>query len=127
MITRTFPIVVADDLAAMRDFYTGFLGFTAAYDSDWFIDLQSPGEPLLEIGVWVAGHELLPAGLAGPPQGVMIDVVVDDVDRSYADARDRALEILIELRDEPYGQRRFVTKDPAGTFVEVSTPIPMSS
>ncbi|WP_157683186.1 VOC family protein [Microlunatus soli] len=44
MITRTFPIVVADDLEAMRDFYTGFLGFTAAFDSDWFIDLQSPGE-----------------------------------------------------------------------------------
>lgn len=127
MITRTFPILVADDLDAMRDFYTGFLGFTAAFDSDWFIDLQSPREPLLEIGVWISGHQLLPPGLSGPPQGVLIDVVVDDVERCYAEARSRELAIAIELRDEPYGQRRFVTRDPAGTFVEVSTPIPMSA
>ncbi|WP_091519649.1 VOC family protein [Microlunatus soli] len=77
--------------------------------------------------MWVAGHPLLPPGLTGPPRGVLIDVVVEDVDRLYDDARRHGLEIAIELRDEAYGQRRFVTQDPAGTFVEVSTPIPMSA
>jgi len=122
MINRTFPIIAAEDFDAMRSFYVDFLGFRAVFDSDWFIDLQDPDQPLLEIAVWKSGHRLLPPGLSGPPQGVMIDVVVDDVDALYNAARERRLEILIELRNEPYGQRRFVTRDPAGTLIEISTP-----
>ncbi|HEY9291641.1 MAG TPA: VOC family protein [Microlunatus sp.] len=127
MITRTFPIIAADDLDAVKRFYIDFLGFRAVFDSDWFVDLQSPEEPLLEIGVWRADHELVPPGLSGPPRGVMIDVVVDDVDQVYAGAVRRDLEMIIALRNEPYGQRRFVTRDPAGTIVEISTPVPMTS
>ncbi|QDP96295.1 hypothetical protein FOE78_10645 [Microlunatus elymi] len=126
MIKRTFPIIAADDLEAVKQFYVDFLGFVAVFDSDWFIDLQASEEPLLEIGIWRADHDLVPPGLAGQPQGVMIDVVVDDVDQLYAEAGRRGLELIIELRDEPYGQRRFVTRDPAGTTVEVSTPIAMA-
>ena len=127
MINRTFPIIVAEDFDAMRSFYVDFLGFRAVFDSDWFIDLQDAEQPLLEIAIWKAGHRLLPPGLTGPSQGVMIDVVVDDVDAMYAAAQDRQVEILIELRDEPYGQRRFVTRDPAGTLIEVSTPIELEN
>jgi catechol 2,3-dioxygenase-like lactoylglutathione lyase family enzyme len=123
MINRTFPIIAADDLDATKRFYVELLGFDLVYDSDWFIDLQAPGNPLLEIAVWRADHELVPPGLAGPPKGVMIDVVVDDVDRIYAAATESGLQPVIELRDEPYGQRRFVVRDPAGTLVEISTPI----
>jgi uncharacterized glyoxalase superfamily protein PhnB len=97
------------------------------FDSDWFIDLQAPEQPLLEIGVWRADHHLVPTGLAGRAQGVMIDIVLDDVDQKYAEAGRRGLEMLIDLRNEPYGQRRFVTRDPAGTMIEISTPIPMAT
>ena len=127
MIKRTFPIITADDLEAVKGFYIDFLGFTAVFDSDWFVDLQAPEEPLLEIGVWWADHELVPPGVAGRPQGLLIDVVVDDVDQKYDEAGRRGMEMIIDLRNEPYGQRRFVTRDPAGTMVEISTPVAMAT
>ena len=38
--------------------------------------------------------------------------------------RGGGLPILQELRDEALGQRHFITKDPSGVLIDISTPIP---
>ena len=48
--------------------------------------------------------------------------VVDNVDDIHARAVVRGLPIVQPPRDEFYGQRRFLTRDPDGTLVDISSP-----
>lgn len=125
LITRVLPIILAEDVAKVRDFYVSLLGFEIAFDSDWFANLKAPGNEAAEIAIWQRDHDLVPPTIRGQGAGV-INFVVDDVDQVFAEAEQLGLPIILGLRDEPYGQRRFLTSDPAGTVVDVSTPIAMS-
>ena len=53
-----------------------------------------------------------------------ISVEVGDVDAVHAEAVERGLEIAYPLRDEPWGVRRFMLRDPSGTVVNVLSHIP---
>ncbi|MFC7625338.1 VOC family protein [Microlunatus sp. GCM10028923] len=90
-----------------------------------FANLKAPGNEAAELAIWQRDHELVPPTIRGQGAGV-INFVVDEVDQVFAEAEQLGLPIILGLRDEPYGQRRFLTSDPAGTVVDVSTPIAMS-
>lgn len=125
-ITRTLPIILSENLATTHDFYVELLGFATTFDSDWFVAMTAPSISGAEIAIWKRDHELIDPSMRHAPQGMIINVVVDDVDAVYAAAADAGFPILQELRDEGYGQRHFITKDPTGTLVDISTPIEMS-
>lgn len=57
---------------------------------------------------------------------LIISFEIDDVDQEYDRARSSKLPILLSLRDEPWGQRHFITRDPSGVLVDVIKPIPPS-
>ena len=46
------------------------------------------------------------------------------VDAVYADLRAAGLPILLDIRDEDFGQRHFITADPNGMLIDVIKPIP---
>jgi uncharacterized glyoxalase superfamily protein PhnB len=46
-------------------------------------------------------------------------VEVDDVDAVHARATEQGLEIVYPLRDEDWGVRRFMLREPSGTIVNV--------
>lgn len=126
-IRRVFLNILSDRLPETKDFYVGLLGFTVAFDSDWFINLQEPTQPLNELGIWKRDHELVPEEYRANPQGGILSFVVDDVDAAFADANDRGLKVIAPPRDLFYGQRSMLIEDPNGLLVDISTPIPMSS
>ncbi|WP_342039393.1 hypothetical protein [Gracilibacillus kekensis] len=50
---------------------------------------------------------------------------VEDVDVYYKRMiKDQELPLLLDIRDEPFGQRHFITEDPNGILVDVITIIP---
>jgi len=51
-----------------------------------------------------------------------VTFVVDDVDSMYEKALAMALPILQEPRNEFYGQRRCLVKDPAGCLIDICSP-----
>jgi uncharacterized glyoxalase superfamily protein PhnB len=48
-----------------------------------------------------------------------MSVEVDDVDAVHVKALARGIEILHPLTDEPWGVRRFFTRDPNGVVINV--------
>jgi uncharacterized glyoxalase superfamily protein PhnB len=48
-----------------------------------------------------------------------ISVEVDNVDEVHAGAVEQGLEIAYPLRDEEWGVRRFMLREPSGTIVNV--------
>jgi hypothetical protein len=53
------------------------------------------------------------------PAAPGISIEVDDVDAVHAGAVERGLEIAYPLRDEEWGVRRFMLREPGGTIVNV--------
>lgn len=121
MISRGFPTVLASDLPAMKAWYTGLLGWDTEFDSDWFVHLKAPDAPGVELGILAADHEIVPSGLAPSAMGVLLTIVVDDVDNVHDQAQRLGHEIVEAPRDLFYGQRRMILRDPVGMLVDVSS------
>jgi len=119
-IQRAFPNLAVDDLAASRAFYER-LGYRLRFESPWFVQLAAPGREGLELGLLRRDHPVVPEAARSAPAGVMLTVVVPDVDAAWRTLREAGVEILEPPRDLFYGQRRMVVRAPEGTAVDVSS------
>jgi catechol 2,3-dioxygenase-like lactoylglutathione lyase family enzyme len=116
-IRRANPNLLADDLAAAREFYACFLGFDVAMDEPGFMMFASPSNRTAQITVADRNTPALDRGVSE----ANVSVEVEDVDALHAEAVRRGLEIVYPLTDEPWGVRRFFVKDPDGTVINVVT------
>jgi catechol 2,3-dioxygenase-like lactoylglutathione lyase family enzyme len=106
-IRRAVPNIQSDDIAASSAFYAR-LGFEEVMNLGWVATTASPSNPTAQVNF--TGDD--PAGIHPD-----ISVEVEDVDAVYA--RMSGAEIVYELRDEPWGVRRFFVRDPNGKVVNV--------
>ena len=103
------PNIKSDRPGETRDFFTELLGFEVAMDMDWVVTLASPDNPSVQVTI-IANDDMAAPG---------ISVGVPDVDAVHAAAVERGLEIAYPLRDEDWGVRRFMLREPSGTLVNV--------
>jgi catechol 2,3-dioxygenase-like lactoylglutathione lyase family enzyme len=108
-ISRAVPNIRSDRPADTRDFFVDLFGFEVAMDLDWVMTLASPDDPAVQITI-ISGDDMAAPG---------ITVGVADVDAVHATAVERGFEIAYPLRDEEWGVRRFMLRDPSGTVVNV--------
>jgi len=103
------PNIRSDRPDDTRDFFVDLLGFEVAMDLGWVTTVASPENPSVQITI-VSGED---------PAAPGISVEVADVDAVHAKAVERGFEIAYSLRDEDWGVRRFMLRDPSGTTVNV--------
>ncbi|MEZ8143496.1 VOC family protein [Enterovibrio sp. FF113] len=119
---RILTNICSDDLQKSKEFYVELLGFNVKYDSDWYVQLCSPEDSEIEYGIIQRNHDLVPRDYQKPPTGMYVTFVVKDVDATYQTALTMGLPILQEPRNEFYGQRRFLVKDPNGCLIDICSP-----
>ncbi|HSM82732.1 MAG TPA: VOC family protein [Nodosilinea sp.] len=120
--SRIVTNICSDHLAESREFYIALLGFEVNYDSDWYVQLRCPTNTGIEFGIIQRDHELVPERYRFAPTGMYVTFVVDDVDAVYEQAKAMQLSIVQEPKNEFYGQRRFLTVDPNGCLLDISSP-----
>jgi uncharacterized glyoxalase superfamily protein PhnB len=108
-VTRAVPNIKSDRPAETRDFFVNLLGFDVAMDLGWVVTVASPENPSAQ--VTIIGND--------DPAAPGISVGVADVDAVHAEAVSRGFEIVYPLRDEEWGVRRFMLREPSGTVVNV--------
>ena len=118
-MTSLVPDICTDDLAASRDFYRDLLGFRTVFQNEWYVQMQMPGRPAVQIAFVQREHDSVPAPWRARPQGVLVTVELDDVDACHARARALGLAIVYPLVSEVWGQRHFMVADPDGLLVDV--------
>jgi len=121
-----YPVLMVDEVPAIADFYIRHFGFTALFEADWYVHLQSSADPAVNLAILHGDHATIPEVGRGRARGLLINFEVDDVDSEYARLKDAGLPILLDLRDEEFGQRHFITADPSGVLIDVIKPIPPS-
>ena len=108
-ISRAVPNIKSERATETRDFFVNLLGFEVAMDMGWVATLASPTNPSAQ--VTIIGND--------DPAAPGISVEVADVDAVYAKAVEQGLEITYPLRDEEWGVRRFMLREPSGVTVNV--------
>jgi uncharacterized glyoxalase superfamily protein PhnB len=121
--TQYYPVLMVDDVNDVSTFYQAHFSFRPLFESDWYVHLQSSENEAVNLAILHGDHETIPAAARGRVSGLLLNFEVENVDAVYEELRSRNLPILLPLRDEPFGQRHFITRDPSGVLIDVITPI----
>ncbi|HEB90064.1 MAG TPA: glyoxalase [Deltaproteobacteria bacterium] len=127
--TQYYPVLMTDRVAATAAFYREHFRFETRFDSDWYVHLRSSEDDSVHLAIVRKDHETIPeeARDGSSAAGLLLNFEVDDVDAEFDRALAAGLPILRSLRDEPFGQRHFITRDPNGVLIDVIKPIPPSA
>jgi catechol 2,3-dioxygenase-like lactoylglutathione lyase family enzyme len=125
-ITSYYPVLMVEAVGPSADFYVRHFDFRPLFEADWYVHLQSAHDPDVNLAILQGDHETVPSEGRGRAAGLLLNFEVADVDAAHARAVAEGLPILRSLRDEPFGQRHFITRDPNGVLIDVITPIPPS-
>lgn len=124
-----YPVIMSDELKSSADFYTRLFGFEIVFESDWYISLKKHAGPdtVYELALLSWDHATIPVGFQNKVQGLLLNFEVEDAAGEY----DRLIEaeklpLHLNLRDEAFGQRHFITSDPNGVLIDVIQIIPPS-
>ena len=117
------PVIMTPDVAATAAFYVRHFGFRPLFEVEWYVHLQSAEDAHVNLAVMDGNHHTIPAVGRGRISGLLLNFEVEDVDAEYERLKEAGLPMLLELRDEDFGQRHFITQDPNGVLIDVIKPI----
>lgn len=115
----SFTVYTVENLAAAKSFYLKHFGFDVAFENEWYLHLVS--EACIQVGFLLSNQPTQPPIFQKPynGNGVILSLEVADVDSAHADAKDNALNIVLALRSEDWGQRHFCVEDPNGIHIDI--------
>ncbi|QLJ03931.1 VOC family protein [Streptomyces sp. NEAU-sy36] len=115
--------VITGDVARLVGFYERATGARADWSTDDFAEIRTASATLA-----VAGARTVPLfapGAARPADNhsVIIEFMVDDVDRVHRDLADLVPDFVQEPTTMPWGNRSLLLRDPDGNLVNFFTPV----
>ncbi|MBC8043213.1 MAG: VOC family protein [Rhizobacter sp.] len=112
--------IVTPNLAASKNFYTRLLGFGVTFENEFYLLLHTPNRQA-EISFLLPQHPSQQPLFQKPfqGQGIYLTLEVDDADKIYGDLKRQNVEIKIDIRDEPWGDRHFAIEDPNGVGIDI--------
>ncbi|QIK55590.1 glyoxalase [Dysgonomonas sp. HDW5B] len=114
--------IITTRLVESKEFYTKVLNFGVTFENDFYLLLHTPNKKS-EISFLLPNHPtqqpIFQKEYQG--QGLYFTIEVEDVDEVYKDIRRKGIEVKIDIRDEPWGDRHFAIEDPNGVGVDIVT------
>lgn len=112
--------IVTSKITETKTFYTNILGFGVTFENEFYLLLHTPNKEA-ELSFLLPDHPsqqpLFQKAFNG--QGMYLTIEVDNVDKIYNAIKKKGVEIKIELRDEPWGDRHFAIQDPNGIGIDI--------
>ena len=112
--------ILTDKLAESKAFYTNHLGFGVTFENEFYLLLHTPNRQA-ELSFLLPHHPTQQPFFQLPfnGKGMYLTIEVDDVDTIYNNLKSQGMEIKVELRDEPWGDRHFAIEDPNGIGIDI--------
>ncbi len=112
--------IITEKIAESKKFYSENLGFGVTFENEFYLLMHTPGRQA-ELSFLLPNHPtqqpIFHRAFQG--QGMYLTIETDDVDAIYNDLKSKGVEIKIELRDEPWGDRHFAIEDPNGIGIDI--------
>jgi catechol 2,3-dioxygenase-like lactoylglutathione lyase family enzyme len=118
--------IITEKLTESKAFYTEKLGFEITFENEFYLLLHTPNRQA-ELSFLLPHHPTQQPFFHKPfnGQGMYLTIEVDNVDTIYNDLKIKDVEIKVDLREEPWGDKHFAISDPNGIgidFVKYSPP-----
>ncbi|SRR5690554_3048864 len=114
--------IITEKLQETKKFYTEILDFGVSFENEFYILLHTPDQSA-EISFLQPNHPsqkpIFQSEFNG--KGVYLTIEVENVDEVYNQLKEKGIQMEIEIRDEPWGDRHFAIKDPNGIGVDIVT------
>lgn len=112
--------VLTEKIAESKAFYTDKLGFGVTFENEFYLLLHTPDRST-EISFLLPNHPTQQPFFHKPfnGEGMYLTIEVEDVDSIYTEIKGKGVEIKVELRDEPWGDRHFAIEDPNGIGIDI--------
>lgn len=112
--------ITTEKINESKAFYTEILGFTVTFENEFYL-LLGKGEEASVLSSLLPNHPTQQALFqpVSKSEGLYLTIEVDDVDALYKTIVQKEVNIEIELRDEPWGDRHFAIKDPNGIGIDL--------
>ena len=115
--------VITGDVARLADFYEKATGGTASRPNEDFAEIRT-GRATLAIGSARTVPLFAPgAARPGDNHSVIIEFLVDDVDRVRQNLAGLVTDFVTEPTTMPWGNRSLLFRDPDGNLVNFFTPV----
>lgn len=114
-----FPLFIVNSLGKAKTFYEDNFGFNVAFQNEWYLHLVC--ESSIQVAFMLPNQPTQPDIFRNSysGEGVIFSIEVNDADSAYSHARNKSLNVVLELRSEEWGQRHFSLKDPNGVYVDI--------
>jgi len=112
--------IVTSKLQETKSFYMTVLGFGITFENDFYLLMHTPdnsGEISFLLPDHPSQQPLFQKAYDG--HGMYLTIEVEDVDKWYEDIKMKKIPIIIDIRDEPWGDRHFAIKDPNGIGIDI--------
>ncbi|MCC5929134.1 MAG: VOC family protein [Cyclobacteriaceae bacterium] len=112
--------ILTEKLAESKAFYIEKLGFGVTFENEFYLLMHSPGR-LAEISFLLPYHPTQQTFFHKPfnGEGMYLTIEVEDVDSKYSELKEKGVEMKVEIRDEPWGDRHFAIEDPNGIGIDI--------
>ncbi|MBK8636498.1 MAG: VOC family protein [Saprospiraceae bacterium] len=112
--------IVTSKLAESKEFYTKVLGFGVTFENEFYLLMHTPNKEA-EISFLLPEHPSQQPFFHQPfqGQGIYLTIELEDVDSLYLTLKKQGIDIKIDIRDEPWGDRHFAIEDPNGIGIDL--------
>lgn len=109
-------------LTETKEFYSQILNFGITFENEFYVLMHTPNK-LAEISFLLPDHPsqkpIFKTSFNG--KGVYLTLEVEDVDEIYEQLKKKGVNIEVEIRSEPWGDRHFAIMDPNGVAIDIVT------
>ena len=118
-LNNSFPVFIVKSIISAKSFYTENFDFQVVFENEWYLHLVTASG--VQVGFMLPDQPKQPKIFheSHNGSGVIFSVEVDDADIAYTKAKERNLDIALDLRSEDWGQRHFSVKDPNGVYLDI--------
>ena len=114
--------IITEKLQESKKFYIEVLDFAISFENEFYLLLHTPNQSA-EISFLKPNHPsqkpIFQSKFSG--KGVYLTIEVENVDEVYKQIREKGVQMEIEIRDEPWGDRHFAIVDPNGVGIDIVT------
>ena len=120
-ISAMFPVFVAENLPDLQTYYQRQFDFeTVFFESGFYLHLLHP-ESGVQLGFLVPEHASQPSFLhaLATHEGMVVSFEVSDARAAFTTAQRENLDIAMDYKEEAWGQRHFILRDPQGLLIDI--------
>jgi lactoylglutathione lyase len=121
---KLIPLVMTDDLDAIRAFYRERIGAHFTFDLDNYVQVRFTED---ESGPELAYMSAPQGASIFGGQGIIISVPTPDADAEHERIAGRGAQILETPADRPWGWRSFHVPDPTGVVLDFFHVLPQAA